>query len=74
MEDGEMDVYMQELDKARSLNEKLGLGIGLFQVLKTHASQLFNQNRYKIFTRKRNNNLLSIDFREVLIYFWMESY
>ena len=27
-----MDVYMQELDKARSLNEKLGLGIGLFQV------------------------------------------
>ena len=38
MEDGEMDVYMQELDKARSLNEKLGLGIGLFQVLKIHTS------------------------------------
>ena len=38
MEDGEMELYLQELDKARSLNEKLGLGIGLFQVWKTQIS------------------------------------
>ena len=36
MEDGEMELYLQELDKARSLNEKLGLGIGLFQVRKNY--------------------------------------
>ena len=32
MEDGEMEIYRQELDKAKRLNEHLGLGIGLFQV------------------------------------------
>ena len=59
MEDGEMDVYMQELDKARSLNEKLGLGIGLFQVLycgKNICSEVlkaFLQNRsYSVFSFK----------------------
>ena len=35
MEEGELEFYSEELDKARLLNEKLGLGIGLFQVLKT---------------------------------------
>jgi hypothetical protein len=32
MEDAEMEVYRQELEKGRILNEHLGLGIGLFQV------------------------------------------
>ena len=32
MEDEEMSIYRQEIDKARSLNEQLGLGIGVFQV------------------------------------------
>ena len=35
MEEGELELYSEELNKARLLNEKLGLGIGLFQVLKT---------------------------------------
>ena len=32
MEETEMELYSEELNKARLLNEKLGLGIGLFQV------------------------------------------
>ncbi|QQP35441.1 ATP-binding cassette sub-family B member 8 mitochondrial [Caligus rogercresseyi] len=31
MEDGEMDLFSQETEKAQSLNERLGLGIGAFQ-------------------------------------------
>lgn len=32
MEDKEADMYASEIDHSRVLNERLGLGIGLFQV------------------------------------------
>ncbi|XP_022110426.1 ATP-binding cassette sub-family B member 8, mitochondrial-like isoform X1 [Acanthaster planci] len=37
MEDKEFELYCQEIDKSRRLNEKLGLGIGLFQGLSNLA-------------------------------------
>ena len=32
MEQGESQLYTKEIDEARELNEKLGMGIGVFQV------------------------------------------
>lgn len=32
MEDTELKLFSQELDKSRQLNEALGMGIGVFQV------------------------------------------
>lgn len=32
MEEKEMELYAQELEKARIMQENLGMGIGLFQV------------------------------------------
>ena len=32
MEDSEKNLFIQELDKSRKLNEALGMGIGIFQV------------------------------------------
>lgn len=32
MEDSEKNLFTQELDKSRQLNEALGMGIGIFQV------------------------------------------
>ncbi|XP_038065674.1 mitochondrial potassium channel ATP-binding subunit-like [Patiria miniata] len=37
MEDKELELYCHEIDKSRQLNEKLGLGIGLFQGLSNLA-------------------------------------
>ena len=55
MEDGEMELYSNELNKARLLNEKLGLGIGLFQVLKTpylySVSVNYSCNNFLIITK-----------------------
>ena len=37
MEDKELELYCDEIDKSRHLNESLGLGIGLFQGLSNLA-------------------------------------
>ena len=34
MEDKEMELYATELEKARVMQENLGMGIGLFQVIR----------------------------------------